>query len=462
MSHELYKQIKLALDKNRHVILSSSVSTISHSNKFRFINDGFNIFLFIQKDSITVNQISYNPYVHLLLDVPARNNIASLSYNGIAKPVVDPSVKKDILSKWKKKYPSQKNRDSDVNTILIQIFPLKINTACKRQGENEEFLEFQENKPGLLKSLINATVTKFRLWAAIIRAPFFTASIAPVILGVAVAYHHQQQLSWKLFLLTLLGTVFAHAGANVINDYYDHRSRNDEVNKYHNVFTGGSRMIQNGIISPEKTFLIASIFFLAAIIIGLYLNFILAGNVILIIGLVGIILGFTYSATPIKLSYRGIGELAIVISYGPLIVLGTYFVQVQQLDWIPVLASIPAGILVGLILFINGFQDMQADGAVGKRTAVVRLKNKKRSLIVYKITLLFVYIWIVTFTVLRIFPVWSFIVLLVTPMIIRSFKLANRNYDKIMELLPVNALTIGLHLLTTLLLAAAFIIDILI
>jgi len=90
------------------------------------------------------------------------------------------------------------------------------------------------------------------------------------------------------------------------------------------------------------------------------------------------------------------------------------------------------------------------------------LKDKKRSLIVYKITLLFVYIWIITFTVLRIFPVWSFIVLLVTPMIIRSFKLANRNYAKITELLPVNALTIGLHLLTTLLFAAAFIIDILI
>jgi len=462
MSHELYKQIKSALDKNKHTILSSSVSTISHSNKFRFTIDGFNIFVFIPKDSITASQISYNPYVHLSLDVPERNNFSSLSYNGIAKPVFDPLVTKNIAKKWKQKYPSRKNRMSNANTILIQILPLKIIAACKRKSKNEEFLEFQENEPEFLGSLISATVTKFRLWAAIIRAPFFTASIAPVILGVAVAYHHQQQVNWKLFLLTLIGAVCAHAGANVINDYYDHRSGNDEINKYHNTFTGGSRMIQNGIISPGKTFFIATIFFLAAIIIGLYLNFILDGNVILIIGLAGIILGFTYSATPIKLSYRGIGELAIVISYGPLIVLGTYFVQVQQLDWIPILASIPAGILVGLILFINGFQDMQADGAVGKRTAVVRLKDKQRSLIVYKITLLSVYIWIVTFTVMRIFPIWSFIVLLVTPMIIRSFKLANQNYDKIMELLPVNALTIGLHLLTTLLFAAAFIIDILI
>jgi len=181
--------------------------------------------------------------------------------------------------------------------------------------------------------------------------------------------------------------------------------------------------------------------------------------VILYIGLAGVFLAFTYSATPLKLSYRGIGELAIVGSYGPLIVMGTYYVQVQSLDILPLLASIPNGILVGLILFINEFQDMQADGYVGKNTLVVKMKEKHRSLAIYKSSLILVFLWLTGFTVLKIFPVWTLLTLLTLPIVFRMFGIASKNYNKIDELLPVNALTIALHLIITLLFSVGFIVD---
>jgi len=113
---------------------------------------------------------------------------------------------------------------------------------------------------------------KLLFWVGILRAPFFTASIAPVILGAAVAYHQQTSINWRYFFLTLIGAIIAHAAANVINDYYDHRSGNDEANIHYNTFSGGSRMIQNKIITPGFTYFIAVCLFLITIVIGLYLN----------------------------------------------------------------------------------------------------------------------------------------------------------------------------------------------
>lgn len=293
-------------------------------------------------------------------------------------------------------------------------------------------------------------------WLKVMRAPFFTASIAPVFLGVSVAWFETRCFDFWLFLLTLIGAISAHAGANIINDYFDHLSGNDEANRYYNVFTGGSRMIQNGLLTPEKTLLASVIAFFMTIIIGLYLNWKMPGNVILWIGIFGIFLGVVYSAKPIKLSYRGIGELAIMIAFGPLITIGSYYVQARMVTWLPVIASIPAGILVGLILFINEFQDFEADRAFGKNTLVVHLKQKRKALRVYQFWLIFSFIWILAFIVLGFFPIWTAIVFILTPWLVWTLITSDKRYDKIYELLPVNASTIGIHFFVILLLSAGF------
>ncbi|MFA4838461.1 MAG: 1,4-dihydroxy-2-naphthoate octaprenyltransferase [Candidatus Neomarinimicrobiota bacterium] len=289
------------------------------------------------------------------------------------------------------------------------------------------------------------------------RAPFFTASIAPVILGTAIAWSEFHVFDPLLFWLTLIGAVSAHAGANIINDYYDHLSGNDEANRNYNTFSGGSRMIQTGRLSPVMMLTASLIAFSLAIAIGLFLNWAAEGNVILWIGIIGILIGFFYSALPIGLSYRGIGETGIALAFGPLIVFGAWFVQTDRFSWLPILASVPVGIWVGLIIFINEFQDFDADSQTGKKTLVVIFHDKRKAIRFYQVFLVGSFIWIFGWILKGVFPVWTSFVFLLIPVVFWNIAVSSKKYDTIQELLPVNAATIGIHFLGTIILSLGFI-----
>lgn len=304
-----------------------------------------------------------------------------------------------------------------------------------------------------MKSLLN----RIFFWLKAMRAPFFSASIAPIILGTAIAWLKFHVFNSLYFWLTLIGTVTAHAGANIINDYYDHFSGNDEINHNYNVFSGGSRMIQTGQLTPAKTLTMSLIAFFLAIVIGLYLNWKSEGNIILIIGIVGISIGFFYSSRPISLSYRGIGEIGIAFVFGPIIVFGSWFVQTNNFSWLPILASVPVGIWVGLIIFINEFQDFDADFQTGKRTVVVLFNDKQKAIWFYHVILIGSFVWILFWIIVGIFPVWTSLAFLLVPIVIWDIIVSSKKYDTIKELLPVNAATIGIHFIGTILLSLGFI-----
>ncbi len=149
-------------------------------------------------------------------------------------------------------------------------------------------------------------MTLLRRWLKAVRAPFFTATIVPVCLGAAIAGRYGN-FSVSLFLWTLAGVVFLHAGTNMMNDYYDHLSANDEVNEHFNPFSGGSRVIQEKLLKPEEVFWGACAFFILGSICGIYLNGKVPGNVILYLGLFGLLSGVFYTAKPFQVGYRGWG-----------------------------------------------------------------------------------------------------------------------------------------------------------
>ena len=300
--------------------------------------------------------------------------------------------------------------------------------------------------------------TKIKIWIRAIRAPFFTATIASVALGAVVAWHDTGKLHWVYFTLTILGTILVNSGTNLINDYFDHISNLDEINENHNQFSGGSRVIQEKLLTP-RSILFAGLFsLLLAIVIGLYLNYKSSGNVILIIGIIGIFSGYFYTAKPFKLGYTPLGEIITGFGCGPLIVFGSYYVQTQKLSWQPLLISIPVGILVGLILFINEFPDYKADKAVGKKTMVVTL-GKKKAISLYYSFLLITYLWVIAGVIFHIFPLLTLVIMITLPLSIKIIKIAKKNYKKISELLPANAATIGLHLTFGLLLSGSYLLD---
>ena len=297
-----------------------------------------------------------------------------------------------------------------------------------------------------------------KLWIRAIRAPFFTATIIPVLLGMAIAWAHTGQIFWMKLLLTLLGVVFAHAGTNLLNDYYDHKSKNDELNLHPTFFSGGSRVIQEGLISAKTVFRSGLLLFGLGGTIGIYLNRVSKGNVILILGLVGLLLGFFYSAGPIRIGYLGFGELAVGFGFGPLVVGGSYYVQAQRLSIEPFLASIPITILILLVLFINEFPDYEADSLANKRTWIVKL-GKERAIKIYHILLFLVYFTIASGIIFRFLPFFGILAFISLPLTLRAIAISWKNYDKIEELLPANAITIRLHSIIGLLLTAGYFLD---
>ncbi len=296
------------------------------------------------------------------------------------------------------------------------------------------------------------------IWLKAVRPKFFTATLVPVLLGSVIAWHGFGEFNWVYFLLALLGGVFVHAGLDLANDYFDHTSGVDEINRHHNPFSGGSRTIQDGLLSPAQVLWGSIICLSMGAGVGLYLDFILPGHTLLIIGLVGMFLAFFYSADPLRIGYTTLGEVACGLGFGPVMALGAYYVQTGRLDWQPLWASLPVGILIALVLYINEFPDYEADKQVNKRTLVVVL-GKRKAVRLYLALLSLNYLFIVVGVIGRIFPSPVLISLFTIPIAYRAVKVVRKNFDKILELLPANAATIVLHLSLGLLLSGGYLLD---
>jgi 1,4-dihydroxy-2-naphthoate octaprenyltransferase len=202
------------------------------------------------------------------------------------------------------------------------------------------------------------------------RPAFLTITLVGCVLGFATAL--DASFSWSLALLTLLLALLAHAGVNVFNDYYDHLNGTDEVNVDRLFpFTGGSRFIQNGVMSPRQTLVYALILFAGVIAGGLWL-IATRGIGLFWIGLAGLLIGWAYSAPPLKLNSRGLGEICVAAGF-VLIVAGADFVQRGTLSLTPWLLGLPYALMVTNILYINQFPDRAADIQAGKLHWVARL-----------------------------------------------------------------------------------------
>ena len=242
------------------------------------------------------------------------------------------------------------------------------------------------------------------------------------------------------------------------NDYFDHTGGVDEINPHLNPFSGGSRVIQEGLLSPSKILWASILFFTAGSVIGLFLDSALPGHTLLVIGLGGVFLAFFYPAAPMRIRHTGLGEVCCGLGFGPMMVLGSYYVQTGRLAWEPLWASIPVGVLVASVLYINEFPDYESDRQSGKKTLVVIL-GKRKAVRFYSVLLPLNYVLIILGVIGEIFPLPILISLFRIPLAWHAVEVARENYDKISELLPSNGATIALHLSFGLLLSGGYIMD---
>ena len=302
--------------------------------------------------------------------------------------------------------------------------------------------------------------TKLIKVLAITRLPFISAVLMPAFIGGAYAYHYllgnQEAFNWFYFALAAIGVVLLHLGSNVMNDYFDVKDGTDGANNdYFLQLSGGSRAIELGLISLEGTKRLGWALISASAVIGLYLTF-ETGLTTLLIGLAGLLIGYLYTAPPVRLvARRGLGELGIALAFGPLVTAGVVFVLTQQLTPMSFLIGLPVGLLTANILLINEFPDAVSDASTGKNHLVVTF-GKERSTYIYLSILLFAFI--TNLAIVWLLPgvnIWllavSFLMLLVGLFIYRHIR---AHFDS-RELAASNKNTIALSALTGLLTAVA-------
>ncbi len=329
---------------------------------------------------------------------------------------------------------------------FVEIVGGKPSVEARPDGAYHVKWEIHENtpQPSKMALFINAT-----------RLPFLTATAIPVLLGAAIAWK-DGFLNLPLFLLTLAGVACFHIGTNVINDYFDFSSGADNANLTPTPFGGGSRVIQRGLMSPLAVRNLAIVFYALGAALGLILAAV-RGIEVLALGIAGFLLGFLYTAPPFRLAHRGLGELAVGLGFGPLIVVGTYFVQSGYWSAEALLASLPVALLIAAVLYINEIPDRPWDAKAGKRTLVVRLSSPA-AINGYLLLILAAYAIIVAGVIAGVMPIATLLGLLTFPMAWNAFNTLRRHHAYPYRLIPANATTIFVHLLTGLLLFAGYVI----
>jgi len=291
--------------------------------------------------------------------------------------------------------------------------------------------------------------TKIFCWMVIMRLPFLSATIVPILLGATVASRYVS-VDWFYFALTMLGGSLLHIGTNTSNDYFDHTSGTDEANYNYMVpFSGGSRSIQMGLISAKGMLYLSIITFALSGLIGIPL-IIKAGINILYLGFIGFLSGFFYTAPPFRFASRkGIGELLIGLNFGPLMVVGSFLVQTSgDLTHVfeAALAGIPIGLLVAAIVYVNQFPDHDGDKATGKNNLVV-VFGPEKARIGYVLLVVGAFVSIIVMALNGIFPMLSLITLFTSIISVYTIRTLYKYYNNRL-LQPANAGTIGLHFIT--------------
>ena len=301
---------------------------------------------------------------------------------------------------------------------------------------------------------IKPRLSPFWLALRTTRLPFLSATAVPVLLGIAVAASHGA-FTWWTALLTLVGGSFAHLAINVTNDIFDTLSGADDANTTPTQFSGGSRVAVYDLVSIGGLVRVALALFAAAAGIGLLLVAVTGSVTLLWIGIAGIAVGVAYTAPPLKLVYRGLGEIAVALGFGPIMLLGAYVVQTGRLAWEPLVLSLVPGILIALILFVNEIPDRRSDAEAGKRTLPVRFApDVVRT--GYLVTAAAAFAVIVGGVLGAILPWPTLIALAAVPLALRVHAGLRVHYDSPYALMSVMGANVNLNLIVGGLLLVAY------
>ncbi len=308
----------------------------------------------------------------------------------------------------------------DAEMFLMEVSLFHEKDAVPGIEPHPALAEPAERQAGLAERLHGVVVAEIRerasgpgqrtaaAWLQATRPFSFTASIVPVLLGTVLGAFAGGFHPW-LAVVALVGGLAIHAGANLVSDYYDFRNGVDAEDTY-----GSSGVLTGRLLTPHEVFLGGLVAFAVAAAAGAYLASV-RGPVILLLGLIGVFGGFFYTARPLGYKYRALGDLGIFLLFGPLMVLGAFFVQAGTFSWLPLIAALPVGFLVTAIL------------------------------VIYATLLVGAYVAVVAFSVLGLVPMLALAALLSAPIAVRNLRLIMRASSP-GEMAMADVMTAQLHM----------------
>ncbi|MDH3677005.1 MAG: prenyltransferase [Nitrosopumilus sp.] len=291
-----------------------------------------------------------------------------------------------------------------------------------------------------------------KVWLRVIRIRFLLASVIAVSVGLAINWNLNNSIDVFAALMTFVGVVALHASVDLLNDYWDYKRGIDTLTK-RTKMSGGTGVLPEGLLKPSTVYRVGIAFLIIGGVIGAY--FVITDGLV-----IAIILGFAifsiyfYST---KIVDSGLAEFFVALK-GAMIVLGTFFIQSNQLTGESVLGGVVVGVLSSLVLFIVSFPDYDADKLKGRKTLVIAA-GKKNATYVFWIFPMISIGAIISGVLLELFPISSMISLIPIPLIILAGRGLQKNYENQDLLFPSMSKTLMFSRLTGTLFVLGILID---
>ena len=296
-------------------------------------------------------------------------------------------------------------------------------------------------------------------WRRALRLYFVLPSILPALLGGVIAWAQGYPLHLFHFALVLLGVTLNHFGLNLVDDVLDYRHAVDlKKGDEKNFFAGGSGVLPEGLLKDTQMLKVASLFFVATAAIGAYLTY-ACGWPVLVLGLFGMASSIFYTVPPIRFGYRGFGELGLLVNFGPVIVMGSYYVQTQTLAMEPLIASLVPGFMMWSMIIINEIPDYEADRLGGKWNLVARF-GRFAGAVLYGIGLIIAYGILIIAALANALSPFVLLGLISLPFAVKSLAVMGRHLNNSLAMAPANLAMIKVHSLTGIAMIVAYLIEV--
>ena len=290
------------------------------------------------------------------------------------------------------------------------------------------------------------------VWLRVIRIRFLLASVIAVSVGLAISWWQTSQIDVLHAALTMGGVMALHASVDLLNDYWDFKRGIDSQTK-RTKMSGGTGVLPEGLLKPSSVYRAGIGFLILGAIIGSY--FVIIDGVIIAILLGFAIVSIYFYST--KIVDSGLAEVFVAVK-GTMIVLGTYFIQTNEILINPILAGVVVGVLSSLVLFITSFPDYDADKAKGRKTLVIAV-GKQKATSIFWIFPIIAYGIIISGVISETLPVFSLITLATIPLVIKSGFELKTSFDNDEKMIPIMSKTLTFSRITGALFAIGFLIN---